>query len=161
MSLAARSPNSTPGTYALLLELDGPTELQVGCLGPIRFDSPFYVYFGSAFGPGGLRARLRHHLEPARHPHWHIDHLRQVAGVLGAWHTRDTARLECTWAKAASALRGASAVARFGSSDCRCRSHLLAFDRLPSLSAFRRRLDALQPGCAAIRQLWLPCPPAA
>jgi Uri superfamily endonuclease len=144
-----------PGTYALLLGLQEPAELEVGRLGAIRFDSPFYLYFGSAFGPGGLKARLGRHLRPERRLHWHIDYLRQVTEILGVWHTNDTARLECTWARAASALRGASLVPRFGSSDCHCRSHLLAFPRLPGLRAFRRRLDALQPGCAGIRHLQL------
>jgi Uri superfamily endonuclease len=136
---------STPGTYALLLMLQAPIELRVGRLGRIHFEPQFYVYFGSAFGPGGLRARIAHHLHPARRAHWHIDYLRQVAEVVGAWYTYDAMRLECTWANAAPMLRGASQVPRFGSSDCRCQTHLLAVNRLPSLSAFRRQLDALRP----------------
>lgn len=144
-----------PGTYALILGLREPALLQVGRLGRIHFDAPHYLYFGSAFGPGGLAARLKHHLQPARRSHWHVDYLLQAAEVLGIWHTRDPARLECTWARAASALRGGTPVPRFGSSDCRCRSHLLAFDRLPSLPTFRRRLSALRPGCSSIRQLRL------
>ncbi len=139
---------STPGTYALLLRLQAPIELRVGRLGQIHFESPFYLYFGSAFGPGGLRARVAHHLHPARRAHWHIDYLRQVAEVVGAWYTCDAVRLECTWANAASTLRGVSPVPRFGSSDCRCHTHLLAVNRLPSLPAFRRQLNALRPGRA-------------
>ena len=150
--------NSTPGTYTLLLRLQAPTELQVGRLGRIHFESPFYLYFGSAFGPSGLGARIKHHLQPVRRAHWHIDYLRQVAEVLGAWYTYDAARLECTWAIAASALRGVSPIPRFGSSDCRCHSHLLAVNRLPSLSAFRRGLNAIRPGCARIRLLQVTCP---
>jgi Uri superfamily endonuclease len=147
--------DSTPGTYALILALQSSTELQVGCLGRIRFHAPFYLYFGSAFGPGGLQARIEHHLQPARRAHWHIDYLRQAAEVVGVWHSTDTERLECTWANAALELRGVAEVPRFGSSDCRCRSHLLAVNMLPGLSAFRRRLDELRPGCARIRQLRL------
>ena len=64
MHFANHPLNSTPGTYALLLEIREPTELRVGRLGHIHFDSPFYLYFGSAFGPGGLGARLKHHLQP-------------------------------------------------------------------------------------------------
>jgi Uri superfamily endonuclease len=158
MRLTDQSLDSRPGTYALLLELHEPTELQVGNLGRIRFDSRFYLYFGSALGPGGLAARLGHHLQAGRQAHWHIDYLRQAAAVLGAWHTRDTARLECTWAGAASSLPGAKLVPRFGSSDCLCRSHLIGVRRRPSLSAFRRRLDALRPGCARIGQLQIPRP---
>lgn len=158
MSSHSKSPmhhilDSKPGTYALLLALPWSTELQVGCLGRIHFDSPFYLYCGSAFGPGGLKARIKHHLRPARRAHWHIDYLRQAAEVVGVWHSRDTARLECSWANAAVALRGVSLVPRFGSSDCRCQSHLFAVNALPSLSAFQRRLDELRPGCAKIRQL--------
>ncbi len=161
MRLTDHPLNSSRGTYALLLKLQVPIELQVGRLDRIHFESPFYLYFGSAFGPGGLGARIKHHLQPARFAHWHIDYLRQVAEVVGVWHTDDAARLECTWANAASALRGVSPVPRFGSSDCRCNSHLLAVNRLPSLSAFRRRLTALRPGCARIRQLQVTCPLAA
>lgn len=153
MRIINQTLSSMPGTYALLLELQAPVELQVGRLGRIHFDSPFYLYFGSAFGPGGLGARIEHHLQPARRAHWHIDYLRPVAEVLGAWFTYDTERLECAWVNAASVLRGVSSVPRFGSSDCRCHSHLLAVKRLPSLPAFRRRLNASRPGCARIRQL--------
>ena len=153
--------HSMRGTYALLLELESPLELPVGRLGRIRFEAPYYLYFGSAFGPGGLGARINHHLQPARRPHWHIDHLRQMAGVVGVWHTNDAAHLECDWADAASALRGVLPVPGFGSSDCGCYTHLLAALRLPSRSAFRRRLNALRPGCARIRQLQLARPQAA
>jgi Uri superfamily endonuclease len=156
MGFVGHSMDSAPGTYALFLELHEPGELEVGRLGRIRFDSPFYLYFGSAFGPGGLKARLGHHLRPAVRPHWHIDYLRQIASVRDAWQTDDGARLECTWAEAASALRGASLVPRFGSSDCRCRSHLVAVDRPPSASTIRRHLDASSPRSARIRRLrWI------
>jgi Uri superfamily endonuclease len=145
--------DSSPGTYALLLALQAPAELQIGRLGRIEFDSPFYLYFGSAFGPGGLEARIRHHLQPARRAHWHIDYLRQEADVLGVWYSSDRARLECIWANAALVHRSVSLVPRFGSSDCRCQSHLLAANRLPTLCAFRRRIREVRPGCVRIRQI--------
>jgi Uri superfamily endonuclease len=144
--------DSSPGTYALILALQAPTELQIGCLGQIRFDSPFYLYFGSAFGPGGLEARIRHHMQPARRAHWHVDYLRQEADVLGVWYSSDRVRLECIWANAL-VHRHVSLVPRFGSSDCRCESHLLALARLPTLRAFRRRINDVRPGCGRIRQL--------
>lgn len=153
MRLADHPSGSSPGTYALHLELDAPVELELARLGPIRLEPGFYLYFGSAFGPGGVAARIRHHLRTAPRAHWHIDHLRQVAKVRGVWYTFDAARLECTWASAASALRGVAPILRFGSSDCRCDSHLLMAQSPPTLSAFRRRLNALRPGCARIRQL--------
>ena len=109
--------DSRPGTYVLLLTLHASADLEVGRLGRMQFDSPFYLYFGSAFGPGGLRARIRHHLQPARRPHWHIDYLRQAADITGIWYSSDTERLECILANAALGLRGVSPVPRFGSSD--------------------------------------------
>jgi len=153
--------HSIRGTYALVLKLESPLELQVGRLGRIRFEAPYYLYFGSAFGPGGLGARINHHLQPARHPHWHIDHLRQMTTVVGVWYTNDVAHLECDWANAASAHRGVLPVPGFGSSDCGCYTHLIATPRFPSRSAFRRQLNAVHPGCARIRQLQLARPHAA
>lgn len=140
-----------PGTYALLLELPAPSRLRVGRLGPVVFDAPFYLYAGSAFGPGGLSARLRHHLRPATRPHWHIDHLRRAAAVVQVWSTSDPRRLECAWSQAAQSLRGARPVPGFGSSDCHCPSHLVALPRLPQRPAFRRHLRSMAPGCRPIR----------
>ncbi len=49
--------------------------LEIGRLGSFNIIPGFYAYVGSAFGPGGLRARIRHHLESVAQPHWHIDYL--------------------------------------------------------------------------------------
>jgi len=64
-----------PGTYALLLYSASDAEIRVGRLGHMRLQSGFYVYVGSALGPGGVRARVRHHLLDSPRPHWHIDYL--------------------------------------------------------------------------------------
>ena len=144
---------SLPGTYALLLELPGVTRLDVGGLGRLTFDAPVYLYAGSAFGPGGLAARLAHHLGRAARPHWHIDRLRRVARVSQVWMTTDERRLECAWSKAAASMRSARTVEGFGASDCRCVSHLVALPRAPSGSTFRRHLRGLAPRCGPIRRL--------
>jgi Uri superfamily endonuclease len=133
-------PTSAPGTYALILALNAPVDLKVGRLGLTGFELPCYVYFGSAHGPGGLKARINHHLQHADRPHWHVDYLRRVAAVHGVWYTCDPAHLECHWAIAALGLPGAKPVPGFGSSDCSCRSHLVGFDRPPGQAAFRRQL---------------------
>jgi Uri superfamily endonuclease len=148
-----RKLDSTPGTYALVLGLSEPAELQIGRLGRIRFDAPYYLYFGSAFGPGGLQARIKHHLKPVRRAHWHIDFLRQAVEVLDVWYTSDNTRLECSWANTALANRDTSRVQGFGSSDCRCQSHLLAAKSRPNLSVFRRRFNEVQPGRGRIRRM--------
>lgn len=142
----------SPGTYALLLEVAAPAEVEVGRLGARHFGAGVYLYAGSAFGSGGLAARLGHHLRAAPRLHWHIDFLRSVARVAAVWSTTDRRRLECTWASAARALRGAHAVPGFGASDCRCGSHLVGLSRAPSRRAFRRAIDGLDPPCAPIRR---------
>ncbi len=141
-----------PGTYALLLELHGKSKVRVGRLGLTTFDAPVYLYSGSAFGPGGLPARLTHHLGLSEKPHWHIDYLRSAATVSQVWTTTDPRRLECAWAAAARSLRGAREVIGFGASDCRCASHLVELPRIPKRSTFRRYLRDLDPSCSPISQ---------
>ena len=141
------------GTYALFLELTAPQQVRVGRLGELPFPASLYLYAGSAFGPGGLRARLRHHQHPPPRLHWHVDYLRRVAALTGIWATADPRRLECVWAEAARALPGARPVPGFGSSDCACPSHLSALPRAPRRRAFRSRLAALTPACAPIREI--------
>jgi Uri superfamily endonuclease len=84
-----------------------------------------YIYVGSAFGPGGLRARVSRHLRRNKKIHWHIDYLRQELPVLAVWYAEGDTTLEHTWAKAIGACNLASMpVPGFGASDCRCASHL-------------------------------------
>src|SRR5208337_3227365 len=65
-----------PGTYALLLSTASDAEIRVGRLGDMRLQSGFYVYVGSALGPGGVRARVNHHMRASPRHHWHIDYVR-------------------------------------------------------------------------------------
>jgi len=64
-----------PGTYALVMRCSSDQQVEVGKLGSLRLQSGFYVYVGSAFGPGGLKARIAHHVKISERPHWHIDYL--------------------------------------------------------------------------------------
>jgi Uri superfamily endonuclease len=70
------------GTYVLLLYLAENRTITVGKLGTFDFPMGWYTYIGSAFGAGGLVARLKHHLQPGDRPHWHIDYLRREAQVV-------------------------------------------------------------------------------
>ena len=74
-----------PGTYALVLSSRSTDLIQIGRLGALQLQSGSYVYVGSALGPGGVRARLAHHLKPSRRPHWHIDYLRAHTEVEDIW----------------------------------------------------------------------------
>lgn len=145
--------SSEPGTYALVLRASRGGVARVGRLGPLTVRRGFYVYIGSAFGPGGLRARVRHHLRPARRPHWHLDYLRQVVRISEVWHSRDSENREHLWAALLGQTAGCSVPARrFGASDCQCESHLFFFESRPSVDAFRRCLHEAVRNPSAVRR---------
>ena len=136
-----------PGSYALVLRLQHPINLPVGRVGVFTFPPADYVYFGSACGPGGLRARLQRHLLGSVHPHWHIDFFRNASTLHSVFFlpahslpASSLVSLECTWSQAAAtALSAFIAAPGFGASDCRhgCPAHLVGLAELPvSLAAW-------------------------
>jgi Uri superfamily endonuclease len=127
---------SARGTYALLLWMDTPQMIAVGALGTVTFPRGYYLYLGSARGPGGLEARLaRHRRRGDKRFHWHIDYLRAVTSLVQAWTRVGDARQECNWATAAAALPGADLVVpHFGASDCRCPAHLFHYNLRPEVT---------------------------
>ena len=134
---------ASAGTYALLLSLFKPAHIRVGALGRYVLRPGYYVYVGSAMGPGGLRGRVGHHLKLSLKPHWHIDYLRQHAEIEQIWYTYSTRR-EHEWAAAFQSLPGSSIpIPGFGSSDCHCQAHLIYFERVPELEVFYRSFACL------------------
>jgi Uri superfamily endonuclease len=134
------------GTYALIFSSTVDRPVQVGQLGQLHVRHGFYVYIGSAFGPGGVQARVSHHRARSTRPHWHIDYLREVIQLEAIWCSYDPARREHQWAEVCSRLPGASLPLRgFGASDCRCESHFYFFALRPSLPAFRRAIWSALP----------------
>ncbi len=145
--------DAQPGTYALILRAAGAARVRVGKLGDLQIPSGSCVYVGSAFGPGGVLARVRHHLRRPRAPHWHIDYLRRFVSVEEVWYAHDAIRREHLWAGVFQSLPGAGVPLRgFGASDCDCAAHLLTFGSPPSLSAFRRALQDRAPDHAPIKR---------
>ena len=119
---------SEKGTYILFLHLDTDTSIRVGKLGTFDFSAEWYAYIGSAFGRGGLRGRLKHHLRPVNKPHWHIDYLRQYAPVRETWTIVSEIVYEHRLAELLLDIPQATIpVVGFGASDCRCDTHLLKF----------------------------------
>ncbi len=126
------------GTYILILHLDSPTRLTIGKRGGFDFAAGFYAYVGSAFGSGGVRGRISHHLKIAAKPHWHIDYLRQTTELREVWYLLDETRYEHEWAIMLGSMPDADVpVPRFGASDCRCESHLFHFPQLLDFDTFR------------------------
>ena len=143
-----------PGTYALVLQATARESIQIGRLGKLELRRGFYVYVGSAFGPGGVRARLRHHLTRATRPHWHIDYLRPATRLLEIWYSHDEAIHEHAWAEGIRRMRSASTpLPGFGSSDCRCPSHLSFHTKRPSRRSLRRALRRSLPRNAVLHRV--------
>ena len=114
---------------AYILELQGPDllQLRVGRLGLLAVPAGRYIYLGSAYGPGGLAARVSRHLRTeGRRLHWHIDYLTAAVGV-------EAVRVipggnECALVSSLQAHASTSVpFPGFGSSDCQCcPAHLLS-----------------------------------
>ena len=132
------------GTYVLVFHLESDCRLTVGKLGRFSFPAGWYAYAGSAHGPGGLAARLGHHLHIATHPHWHMDYLRPHGSIAEIWYGRGPAVDEHRWAACLRWMAGSpAAIPGFGSSDCRCDSHLIYFPIRPAIARFRHRQQRL------------------
>lgn len=118
----------------------------MGALGAFHFPAGWYVYVGSAHGPGGVDARLRRHRSPRKALRWHVDYLRAAARWVEAWAAPLARDGECEWARRLAQLPGAQIPApRFGASDCRCPGHLVHFPARPDGDLVR----ALTDGAAA------------
>ena len=121
------------GTYALVLHARTAFRIQVGKLGRLCGELGYFVYLGSAFGAGGIAARVAHHMAASGKCHWHIDYLRRVAALEEVWFSTAGRRLEHDWAKILGGMPTAKIpLPGFGASDCHCPSHLYYFSELPS-----------------------------
>src|SRR5512142_372396 len=133
------------GTYVLIASVPQMKRIEIGRLGKFDIAPGFYAYVGSAFGAGGLRARIGHHLESTAAPHWHIDYLLQVAEPVEVWYASAARKLERHWADLLE--KGPQfriPIPRFGSSDYhRSRaSHLFYSKRRPAFRLFQEQIRA-------------------
>jgi Uri superfamily endonuclease len=134
------------GSYVLLIQLAEEQTITTGSLKAIRFPGGYYAYVGSALG--GFKSRLNRHLQRNKRPRWHIDYLLQMASINGIILCESQDRIECTIARS---LGGRfDSIPGFGSSDCRCKSHLFVSteEMKPTIIAILNSLD-MEPRLAA------------
>jgi Uri superfamily endonuclease len=149
---------ATPGCYIFIGRMDSPAAATIGALGPQRFLPGDYAYVGSARGPGGLAARIGHHLRTTDRSRWHLDYLRPFLQPAAVWFSTDNAAHEHRWADALGTIRGATLCSPgFGSTDCRCVTHLFHFLRMPRRRTFRKHLGPTDAGRITVRR-WQPIP---
>ncbi len=114
------------GSYVLILEMDRDSYIQIGKLGKIYFRKGYYAYVGSAMN--GIERRVSRHLsDDKKKLHWHIDYLLRFANIVDVFYKESNRKEECRIAKEFS--KKFTSIYGFGSSDCRCRSHLFFSQR--------------------------------
>ncbi len=112
------------GVYQLLIRLDRDELIRIGRLGTFHFPAGYYIYTGSAMS--GVEGRVSRHLRSRKRLRWHVDYLLERARVVGVHEIWTDERIECKLNRKVLSLPGAHVVAPgFGSSDCRCPSHLI------------------------------------
>ena len=151
--MAASDAGTYPGTYVLLLWNARAQTLDIGRHGQLRAIRGWYLYVGSAFGPGGVAARLAHHKRLAERPHWHIDYARRAMPLREIWYSHDGRGREHEWATLiGEAPESDIPLARFGASDCGCASHLFHLKRRPDFAWFSDMLRQRYPRHASLHR---------
>lgn len=120
------------GIYHLIIRLPRNNMVQVGRLGAFFFPKGFYVYTGSA--QVSLGRRVARHISQVKKLHWHIDYLLQSGIIVNILTTEGSKNRECVLSnQIALGLGGRVVAEKFGSSDCRCRTHLYFFEDKPEI----------------------------
>ncbi len=125
------------GAYLLLIKLEHDRRVEIGRLGCFDFAAGYYAYCGSAYGPGGLVARVTRHVSSAKNKHWHIDYLMAHAEIVRVGLKPNGK--ECSLIEDILRVKGGDIpVQGFGSSDCTlCDSHLVYFVERPNLATLQ------------------------
>ncbi len=130
------------GTYIVTLKMETSQDIEVGRIGKHNFKKGFYLYVGSAHGPGGLNARLARHMKKDKSKRWHIDYIRNAGFVTSIIVQYGKEKKECTWAeKLKSSDFLIMPINRFGSSDCTCRSHLFYSKKMLTLKVLKNIIN--------------------
>jgi Uri superfamily endonuclease len=112
----------TKGIYVLVISISEDIRIDIGALGSIDFAKGSYAYVGSA--QSGLEKRVQRHLRKTKRKFWHIDYLLDDNNVkvLKVFCKEAGKPDECEIAKKIN--RKGFPIKNFGSSDCKCVSHL-------------------------------------
>lgn len=111
------------GIYVLIIRVHKNIHRRVGALGDVNLRQGLYAYVGSA--QTNLEKRVARHFKTRKLRFWHIDHLLSrgdTAHIVKVFYRGAGKSEECRVAEELS--RRALPVKGFGSSDCRCKSHL-------------------------------------
>lgn len=116
------------GSYLILGKLNNCINLKVGKLGNLFFKKGFYVYVGS--GMNSLTSRIKRHIKKKKTKKWHIDYLIPYLRELNSIPIRTSEYIECIISNEIEKI-SSGIIKNFGSTDCKCKSHLYYFRNSP------------------------------
>ncbi|MEN3044469.1 MAG: DNA/RNA nuclease SfsA [Candidatus Hydrothermales bacterium] len=108
------------GSYIIYGELKEDITIRIGELGRKFFEKGYYLYVGSAMN--SLSKRVKRHLKKNKNVKWHIDYLISYFENIKPIEIRSSEKIECAISKELGSIY--ENVEKFGSSDCKCKSHL-------------------------------------
>lgn len=113
--------------YAIHLEITCKKNIEVGRLGIYPFKKGIYIYIGSA--KRNILARINRHKQVNKLLKWHFDYLRPHGTILKII-TYENSIGECHLAeKIRKEEGGGFPIRKFGSTDCKCYSHLIFVEK--------------------------------
>lgn len=115
-------------TYLLLIYLQTSSKLKIGKKGFKEFGRGYYVYVGSGRRYGF--PRVIRHIKKSKKQKWHVDYLLARGEIKIIWIILGERINECQLSNALQ-RRGLITMKKFGSSDCKCHSHLFYFKNNP------------------------------
>lgn len=109
------------GIYCLIIYLDKKRKIKIGKLGNIGFKKGYYCYVGSALN--NLEKRINRHISKTKKIRWHIDYFLKYGKIIDVKTIKINKKFECKLSKIIEKI-SQEAIKNFGSSDCKCKSHL-------------------------------------
>lgn len=135
------------GLYAILMVLSQQILIDIGKLGSTTFHQGIYLYMGRGSGKSSsIQNRVKRHSSISKKKFWHIDYLTSnpKVGVKAAIATVTGEITECQLTQTLLRdLKAEQTVRGFGSSDCRCKGHLLYLPLRKKQVDFKKIVDSI------------------
>ena len=117
------------GVYCLLIKLEEEKVISIRKR-RVLFPKGYYCYVGSALN--NLDKRIERHKSSDKKNHWHIDYFLEHAHIIDVRTISTQEKLECGLSDRIKNLKSKVVMDKFGSTDCKCETHLHYFEKNPS-----------------------------
>lgn len=142
-----------PGTYLLLFHNRINQAIEIGKIGTMEVQQGYYLYVGSAFGSGGIKARVNRHIRQDKTLKWHIDYLRSHCCLERVFINYSANKQESNWVeKLQQQSSFSTGFNGFGASDSHHSSHLFFSPSLPTNRKISHTLKTKDLTCLEINK---------